>query len=89
MSRFQLKEVAYIGGSILEPGEHELPDDTPEAKHLVNLTKELKRQEEAKAKAAKDAEEAAAAKAKEEATAKAKAEKEAAKAAKAAENPTN
>jgi hypothetical protein len=55
MARFQLKEVAYIGGSILEPGEHELPDDTPEAKHLVNLAKEAKRQEKA-AKAAKPAE---------------------------------
>ena len=45
MSRFQLKEVAYIGGSILEPGEYELPDETPEAPHLVNLSKEAKRQE--------------------------------------------
>lgn len=54
MSRFQLKEVAYIGGSILAPGEYELPDDTPEAPHLVNLAKEAKRQEKA-AKAAKAA----------------------------------
>ena len=66
MSRFQLKEVAYIGGSILLPGEYELPDETPEAAHLVNLDKLAKRAEEAKAKAEKD-----------EAKAKAKAEKEA------------
>ncbi|MEN9360216.1 MAG: hypothetical protein RL095_1751 [Verrucomicrobiota bacterium] len=73
MSRFHVKAPSYIAGRILEPGEYELPDDTPEAPHLLNLDAEAKRQEETKAKA-----EAAKLKAEKDAeAAKLKAEKDA------------
>ena len=84
MSRFHVKVPSYIAGRILEPGEYELPDETPEAPHLLNLDAEAKRQEEAKTKAeadrikaVKDAEAARLKAEKEAEAAKLKAEKEA------------